>query len=155
METRMAVVTGAGGGRAGAEGPPEAVLERFAGARVARLATVGEGGDPRLVPVTFAWHRGTAVWAVDEVKPKRGRRLRRLRDLEADPRVAMLVDHYAEDWAELWWVELRGSAATLQGPAAEAALDALAERYPPYRDDRPPGPVVAVTPTGWAWWSAR
>jgi PPOX class probable F420-dependent enzyme len=141
------------GGRAGPEGPPPAVLARFAGARVARLATTSADG-PRLVPVTFAWHRGTAVWAVDAVKPKRHRRLRRLDDLAADPRVALLADHYAEDWAELWWVELRGTAATLEGEAAEAALDALAGRYPAYRADRPPGPVVAVTPRRWAWWSA-
>jgi PPOX class probable F420-dependent enzyme len=129
------------------------VLDRFAGARVARLATTSAEG-PRLVPVTFAWHRGTAVWAVDTVKPKRHRRLRRLDDLAADPRVALLADHYAEDWAELWWVELRGTAATLEGEAAAAALDALAARYPAYRAERPPGPVVAVTPRRWAWWSA-
>jgi PPOX class probable F420-dependent enzyme len=140
-------------GRAGAEGPPPAVLERFTGERVARLATLSSGA-PRLVPVTFAWHRGTAVWAVDRVKPKRPGPLRRMRDLEADPRVAMLVDHYAEDWSRLWWVELQGTAATLEGRAAEAALDVLAERYPAYRADRPPGPVVAVTPHRWAWWSA-
>jgi PPOX class probable F420-dependent enzyme len=140
-------------GRAGPEGPPPAVLARFAGARVARLATVTADG-PRLVPVTFAWHRGTAVWAVDRVKPKRHTRLRRLDDLAADARVAMLADHYADDWAELWWVELQGTAATLAGQAAAAALDALAERYPAYRSERPPGPVVAVSPRRWAWWSA-
>ena len=140
-------------GRAGPEGPPPAVLARFAGARVARLATITADG-PRLVPVTFAWHRGTAVWAVDRVKPKRHTRLRRLDDLAADARVAMLADHYAEDWAELWWVELQGTAATLAGQAAAAALDALAERYPAYRSERPPGPVVAVTPRRWTWWSA-
>jgi hypothetical protein len=121
-------------GRAGPEGPPPEVLARFAGARVARLATTTPEG-PRLVPVTFAWHRGTAVWAVDRVKPKRHARLRRLDDLAADARVALLADHYAEDWAA-------------------AALDALAGRYPVYRAERPPGPVVAVTPRRWVWWSA-
>jgi PPOX class probable F420-dependent enzyme len=140
-------------GRAGPEGPPPEVLARFAGARVARLATITAEG-PRLVPVTFAWHRGTAVWAVDRVKPKRHARLRRLDDLAADARVCMLADHYAEDWAQLWWVELRGTAAILDGEAAAAALDALAGRYPAYRAERPPGPVVAVTPRRWAWWSA-
>ena len=138
-------------GRAGPEGPPPAVLERFVAERVARLATLSATG-PRLVPVTFAWHGGAAVWAVDRVKPKRPGPLRRERDLAADPRAAMLVDHYEEDWTALWWVELQGTAATLDGPAAEAALDALAERYPPYRDQRPPGPVVAVTPVRWTWW---
>jgi hypothetical protein len=130
-------MTGAAGGRAGPEGPPEEVLARFAAQRVASLATLSAAG-PRLVPVTFAWHDGAAVWAVDRVKPKRPGPLRRERDLAADPR----------------WVELQGTAATLQGAAAEAALDALASRYPPYRSDRPPGPVVAVTPRRWAWWSA-
>jgi PPOX class probable F420-dependent enzyme len=140
-------------GRSGPEGPPAAVLARFAAARVARLATVGAGG-PRLVPVTFAWHGGAAVWAVDDVKPKRTTRLRRLRDLAADPRAALLVDHYADDWSELWWVELRGDAAVLEGAAAAAALDALAARYTPYRAARPPGEVVAVRPRRWSWWSA-
>jgi PPOX class probable F420-dependent enzyme len=143
----------ASGGRAGPEGPPAAVLARFAAERVARLATRSAEG-PRLVPVTFAWHDGRAVWAVDRVKPKRPGPLRRERDLAADPRVAMLADHYEEDWTALWWVELRGDAAFLEGAAAEAALDALAARYAPYRDARPPGPVVAVTPRRWAWWSA-
>ena len=141
------------GGRAGAEGPPAEVLERFAGARVARLATVTPDG-PRLVPVTFAWHRGVAVWAVDTVKPKRSRRLRRLADIEADPRVALLADHYGDDWARLWWVELRGTAAVLEGGEAAAALGALAARYAPYRSSPPPGPVVAIKPLAWAWWSA-
>jgi PPOX class probable F420-dependent enzyme len=141
------------GGRAGAEGPPAEVLERFTGARVARLATVTPDG-PRLLPVTFAWHRGTAVWAVDTVKPKRSRRLRRLADIEADPRVALLADHYSDDWARLWWVELRGTATVLDGEAATAAVAALADRYAPYRAAPPPGPVVAVEPLTWAWWSA-
>ena len=79
-------------GRAGPEGPPAAVLARFAAQRVASLATLSAAG-PRLVPVTFAWHDGAAVWAVDRVKPKRPGPLRRERDLAADPRVAMLVDH--------------------------------------------------------------
>jgi PPOX class probable F420-dependent enzyme len=142
-----------GGGRAGPEGPPPDVLARFAAARVARLATAPPGG-PRAVPVTFAWHDGAAVWAVDTAKPKRHLRLRRLADLEAEPRVALLVDHYADDWEQLWWVELRGTAAVLGAAAAEAALDALAARYPAYRAERPPGPVVAITPRAWAWWSA-
>jgi PPOX class probable F420-dependent enzyme len=141
------------GGSAGAEGPPAEVLERFASARVARLATVTARG-PRLVPVTFAWHRGTAVWAVDTVKPKRGRRLRRLADIEADPRVSLLADHYSEDWTRLWWVELRGTAAVLAHEPAEAAVAALVARYAPYQSAPPPGPAVAVTPLAWTWWSA-
>ncbi|HZD37045.1 MAG TPA: TIGR03668 family PPOX class F420-dependent oxidoreductase [Actinomycetes bacterium] len=140
-------------GRAGPEGPPAEVLGRFASAPVARLATA-PGGGPRLVPVTFAWHQGRVVWAVDEVKPKQGRGLRRLRDIESHPRVALLVDHYEDDWSKLWWVELRGGASVLEGEAAESALDALAARYPAYQASRPPGPAVAIVPDHWNWWSA-
>jgi PPOX class probable F420-dependent enzyme len=142
------------GGSAGPDGPPGEVLDRFLNAPVARLATTSSDG-PRIVPVTFAWHAGTVTWAVDDVKPKRGPGLRRLRDLAADPRVALLVDHYDDDWAALWWVELRGTASTLEGEAAEAALDALAGRYPAYQKARPPGPVIAIRPDRWTWWSAR
>jgi PPOX class probable F420-dependent enzyme len=141
------------GGSAGPEGPPAEVLDRFASARVARMATSSPDG-PRIVPVTFAWHAGMVVWAVDEVKPKRGRGLRRLRDLDADPRVALLIDHYQDDWSGLWWVELRGTASTLEGEEAEAGLDALAARYPAYLLARPPGPVIAIRPDRWTWWSA-
>src|SRR6266542_1599810 len=88
------------GGNAGREGPPAEMLDRFAAAPVARLARLSSDG-PRIVPVTFAWHAGTAVWAVDDVKPKRGPELRRIRDLRADPRVALLVDHYQDDWSAL------------------------------------------------------
>src|SRR6266545_2989735 len=66
------------GGSAGREGPPAEILDRFAAAPVARLARLSSDG-PRIVPVTFAWHAGTAVWAVDDVKPKRGPELRRIR----------------------------------------------------------------------------
>ncbi len=142
------------GGRAGPQGPPAQVLGRFADALVARLARMSPDG-PRIVPVTFAWHAGRAVWAVDDVKPKRGRELQRLRDLAADPRVALLVDHYEDDWSALWWVELRGTASILEGEAAEAALDVLAARYPAYLKARPPGPVIEIEPERWTWWSAR
>ena len=140
-------------GRAGPEGPPPEVLARFTGGRVARLATLHRSA-PRVLPVTFAWWRGLAVWAVDDVKPKRGGRLRRLEDLHADPRASMLVDHYEEDWSRLWWVELQGTAAVLEGETAAAALDALAARYPAYAERRPPGPVVGLAPLRWSWWSA-
>jgi PPOX class probable F420-dependent enzyme len=140
-------------GSADQGGPPPEVLARLARARVARMATLHETA-PRLVPVTFAWHRGRAVWAVDDVKAKSGRRLRRLADIAADPRVSLLVDHYEEDWSALWWIELIGTAAELRGHEATTALDALAARYPAYAERRPPGPVVGVTPTGWRWWPA-
>jgi hypothetical protein len=73
----------------------ETARQRFAAARVARLATASR--PPHLVPVTFAVDGDTVYTAVD-AKPKRSRRLRRLANIEADPAVALLADHYSDDW---------------------------------------------------------
>ncbi|GAA3437308.1 hypothetical protein GCM10018954_069220 [Kutzneria kofuensis] len=78
-------------------------LDRFARARVARLATAGADGRPHLVPVTFAVHDDTVVIAVDH-KPKTTTNLRRLRNIRENGQVSLLVDHYDEDWRQLWWV---------------------------------------------------
>ena len=115
------------------------MLARFAAERVASLATLSAAG-PRLVPVTFAWHDGAAVWAVDRVKPKRPGPLRRERDLAADPRVAMLVDHYEEDWTALWWVELQGTAATLAGRGRRGRPRRPGQPVPPLPERPPAGP---------------
>ncbi|GEL18061.1 TIGR03668 family PPOX class F420-dependent oxidoreductase [Pseudonocardia asaccharolytica] len=128
---------------------------RVAAARVGRLATLRPDGTPRLVPITFVLVEGLLFSAVDEVKPKRHGRLARLADIERDPRAVLLVDHYAEDWTRLWWVRIDGLAVVHTGGALRTrALDALVAKYPPYRDARPAGPVLALTPTVWVGWSA-
>ncbi|MHA6794959.1 TIGR03668 family PPOX class F420-dependent oxidoreductase [Pseudonocardia bannensis] len=128
---------------------------RFAAARVARLATLRADGTPRLVPITFALVDGLVCSAVDEVKPKRSTKLARLADVERDPRVGLLADHYDEDWSSLWWVRIDGTAAVQSdGEFRERALDELAARYPPYRSARPQGPLLVITPQRWAGWSA-
>ena len=77
----------------------------------------------------------------------------RIRNLEADPVAALVVDHYAEDWAELWWVRVDADARILHaGPEFVAALDLLAAKYEQYRRDRPPGPVVALDVRSWRAW---
>ena len=128
----------------------------FAGARVARLATVDPHGRPRIVPVCFALAGDTIHTAVDDVKEKDTRRLSRLTDIEMRPDVALLADHYEEDWSQLWWVRASGRARLLDAtdPEGAAAIEQLAERYPPYRDHPPPGPVIAVDVQRWTGWRA-
>jgi PPOX class probable F420-dependent enzyme len=114
-------------------------------ARVARLATLSaRDGAPHVVPITFACDpaRGLIVHAVDH-KPKATRDLARLRNVAADPRAAILADHYDEDWSALWWVRADGRAEVLD--AAPALVDLLVARYPAqYGGRRPEGPVVAL-----------
>lgn len=123
----------------------QAVLEA---ARVARLATADAEGRPHVVPICYALvgaETGPAlVTSIDE-KPKTAgpEALRRVRDVRANPRVAVVVDRYAEDWDRLGWVQVRGTATVLE-PGDDGhpeAVAALHERYDQYADhaleDRP------------------
>jgi PPOX class probable F420-dependent enzyme len=134
---------------------PEAARARFAHARVAHLATAGADGRPHLVPMVFVLAGDTVYHAVDH-KPKRTARLRRLANVEANPRVALLVDHYDDaDWTALWWVRADGAARVLAPgePEASRAVALLAARYAQYRDAPPDGPVLAVDVDRWSGWS--
>jgi PPOX class probable F420-dependent enzyme len=133
-----------------------AARARFAAARVARLATVAGDGRPHLVPVSFALDGDRIYSAVDDAKPKATRRLKRLANIAANPAVALLADHYADDWSALWWVRADGTARVIEPAAAEAARarELLAARYEQYRDAPPPGPVIAVDVGRWSGWAA-
>jgi PPOX class probable F420-dependent enzyme len=127
---------------------------RLGGVRVARLATVTAAGRPHIVPVTFALDGDRIVSAVD-AKPKTTRQLQRLRNIAASPWVAVLADHYAADWARLWWVRADGRAVILDDPAETAApLRLLTRRYRQYRDSPPAGPVISILVERWTGWTA-
>jgi PPOX class probable F420-dependent enzyme len=126
----------------------EEAVTRLRSARVGRLATVTPEGRPHVVPFVFAVVQdGSALrayWAVDR-KPKRSSRIRRLRNLEANPAAEVIVDGYDEDWGRLWWVRGAGSGRVVEsGAERNLALEALGAKYPQYRAEPPDGPVVAI-----------
>jgi len=127
--------------------------ERFAAARVARLATVDADGQPHLVPIVFVV-TGDVLYSVVDGKPKRTTALRRLANVAANPKVSVLVDHYADDWRELWWVRADGTARIVPIDSAEGrtALRLLTARYPQYAETVPPGPVLAIDIARWVSW---
>jgi PPOX class probable F420-dependent enzyme len=133
--------------------------ERFAAARVARLATADAGGRPHLVPVVFA-ARADVVYTVVDAKPKRTTALRRLRNVGENPAVALLVDHYDDtDWDALWWVRAEGRGRVLDPASdveaerveAERAVELLRARYP---QQHAVGAVLAVDVERWSGWAA-
>ncbi len=127
---------------------------RIDGAQVARLATVGRDGRPHIVPITFAMNDATIYFAID-FKPKKTTDLQRLRNIEANPSVSVLVDHYEADWTKLWWVRADGSARiVIDGALFENGIARLTQRYAPYRSARPVGPVVAIAVERMTGWSA-
>jgi PPOX class probable F420-dependent enzyme len=132
---------------------PEEARRRFEGARVARLATADRSGRPHLVPIVFAVE-GDRVYSAVDAKPKRTRALRRLANVRENPAVAILVDHYNDDWDALWWVRADGRGRVLDAGCDEArhAVELLRARYP---QQRAAGAVLAVDVERWSGWSAR
>jgi PPOX class probable F420-dependent enzyme len=126
--------------------------QRFATARVARLATVGDTGAPHLVPVVFALV-GDVIHSAVDAKPKRHRGLRRLANIAHEPRVSVLADHYDDDWTRLWWVRADGVARIRD--SSPAGLVALVAKYPQYADTPPPGPFLEIEVRRWSAWSAE
>ena len=84
-----------------------------------------------------------------DAKPKDTIELARLDNVRATGRASLLVDHYEEDWSALWWVRVDGIAEVID---SETAIDALAEKYEQYREQRPAGPVIAIEPERWRSW---
>ena len=129
-------------------------LARLADARSGHLATVRPDGSPHVVVITFAIVGDDVVTAVDE-KPKTTRQLQRLVNVEANPAVSFLIDHYDENWAELWWVRVDGRATVHHDDdARDRAVEALTAKYPDYRARPPQGPVMSVSidrVTSWAY----
>ena len=127
---------------------------RLHSARSATLGTVDERRLPHLVPIVFAYEEARLYTAVD-LKPKSTLRLKRLRNIEANPSVSVLVDHYQDDWSRLWWVRLDGTARVVRsGPVLRKGLALLTGKYKVYAAQPPPGPVIEVTVENVRAWSA-
>jgi PPOX class probable F420-dependent enzyme len=112
--------------------------------RVGRLAFADADGHPRVLPVTYALAEG-AAWSAIDAKPKRTAEPARVRWLRRDPRAALVVDRYSDDWEELAWVQLLGAVEVLALADGPAGLAALTDKYPQYRDRPPPGPLLRVS----------
>jgi PPOX class probable F420-dependent enzyme len=123
---------------------------------VARLGVLADDGTPRVFAITYALAGSTLFSAVDDHKRKRlqGERLARVRWLRARPRAALTVDRYDDDWSQLAWVQALGAVRIIDAASAPEAIAALAERYAPYRDRHPAGPVLALEPDRVLWWRA-
>ena len=125
---------------------------RFTQAPTARLATVTPSGKPHLVPVVFAVC-GDVVYTAVDAKPKTTQKLRRLANIEHNPNVSLLVDHYDDDWTQLWWVRVDGVAVIHHGGDVMAAgYAALRAKYGQYQHVPLNGPVIAVDVQRWASW---
>jgi PPOX class probable F420-dependent enzyme len=127
-------------------------------ARIARLATLDAQCRPHIVPVCFVYDGSVFHTAVDR-KPKSvaPEKLARLRHIAAAPQVALLIDEYCEDWAQLWFILVRGRAKLIGNSAHQErarAIRRLKEKYQQYAagmlaDD---APIIRITPERISTW---
>ena len=118
---------------------------------VARLATV-DGRRPHLVPVVFCELDGALFIPVDG-KPKSGARLKRLRNIERNPAVALLIDRYSDDWSDLCWTRIDGRAEIV---ATDRGIrEALETKYPQYEHVEIGATAIRVTIERMTSWSAK
>ncbi len=123
---------------------------------MARLATVDAAGRPHLIPVCFVYD-GRFFYTPLDLKPKRvpPERLARVRNIRANPNVALLVDGYHDDWERLWYVLVRGKAALVErGPEHPKALGLLKKKYPQYAAGLLPesAALIRITPAKIVCW---
>lgn len=139
---------------AGRPRPFAAVMLRDA--RVARLATADAQATPHVIPICFVFD-GRAIYTAIDEKPKRTgpRGLRRVRNILANPRVAVVVDQYEEDWRRLRYVLVRGTATIIdRGPDHRRAIARLRAKYRQYRTMRlETRPVLKISPLTIAAWA--
>ena len=130
--------------------------EKLEAARVARLATLDAERSPHMVPICFVCDGSLFYSAIDR-KPKRvaPNSLARLKNIAQTPQVALLVDHYDEDWTRLWYVLVRGEAELISDLAErERAIQLLRAKYPQYDADMlaEDAPVLRITPARITAW---
>jgi PPOX class probable F420-dependent enzyme len=121
------------------------------------MATIDETGRPHLVPIVYAYTGDQIYTPLDhKIKQVQPLKLRRVRNIKANPDVGVIVDDYAEDWSTLAWVQVRGIAEILDGGAAHLnGVELLTEKYPQYAhapiQERP---IIAITPEKITSWRA-
>lgn len=125
-------------------------VQLLAAAPVGHLATVDSHGMPHVIPVCYVLD-GQFLYSALDQKPKRApvTRLRRVRNIQANPNVALVVDHYEADWSRLWYILVTGQAELLRDDAERSrAIGLLRQKYPQYQDmDIDQNPVIKIIPS--------
>jgi PPOX class probable F420-dependent enzyme len=121
------------------------------------LATADKTGRPHVIPICFALDGKELYSPIDE-KPKKAAplRLKRIRNIRANPHVAVVIDRYDEDWRRLAYVLIVGKAKLLmRGARHKRAVRLLRKKYPQYKKMRlEERPMIQITPLQWKSWEA-
>jgi PPOX class probable F420-dependent enzyme len=103
----------------------KAVIDK---ARIARLATVDSKSKPHLVPVVFAFDGEQYYIPIDKKtkqESSKPEKLKRVKNIQTNPNIALLIDEYNEDWTKLYFVMIQGRASLISNEKGEQQNDPL------------------------------
>lgn len=115
------------------------------------MTTSNKDGSPHAVPVVFAVAEDEIISPIDH-KPKTGVVMTRVKNLGRDDRITLLIDHWDEDWTQLLWLMVRGTAVVDEHASIEL-MRALNARYPQYEPDERHDALIRIHPTRMSWWA--
>lgn len=128
------------------------------------LATINPDGTPHQVPIVFVHDNNNRIWSPIDGKPKSANVLKRVRNAENNPMASLLLDHYDEDWALLWWIRIEIELRIIklgQNPPelndANRAIGALQQKYPQYKTTpvlQEPFTLICMTARSTSSWCA-
>jgi coenzyme F420-0:L-glutamate ligase / coenzyme F420-1:gamma-L-glutamate ligase len=136
---------------------PKKAKDFIQAARVAHLATTDDKGRPHVIPICFAFD-GNEIYSPIDEKPKKTSPLllKRVRNIQANPHVAVVIDKYNEDWRRLAYVLITGRAKLLfRGTRHARAVRLLRKKYSQYEKMRlEKRPIIRIAIAGWTSWGA-
>jgi len=138
---------------------PSAVEEFIERARLARLATIDSEFKPHLVPVVFVFDGKHFFIPIDEKRKKitKPAKLKRIKNIQHNPDVALLIDQYNEDWTELAFVMIQGKALVAskreENTLLRQAYEKLMKKYVQYQKVGVGEMCIIITPMKVVSWS--
>lgn len=130
---------------------PDHILGLLDSERRAVMTTVSADGSGHSVPVVFVRSADEILSPIDH-KPKTGTVMARVKNIERDDRVTLLIDRWDEDWTRLAWLMVRGHA-SLDADAPSSLMRLLNERYEQYSEDEVHDALIRIHPARLSWWS--
>jgi len=127
------------------------------GAKVARLATVDQKSHPYVVPVVFVFHENSFFIPLDEkVKTVNARKLKRVKNIEKNPNVTLLIDKYQNDWKKLFFLMIHGKAIVIDGKNSKIMDEVhklFISKYPQYKKIGVGNSCIKINPTKVTFWN--
>ena len=124
---------------------------------IAYLSTVSHKGHPHIVPICFVLLDQNFYSLLDN-KPKNVQllKLKRVQNIISNPKVALIVNHYEDDWDKLWHVLIKGNGSIVSNELERrAAIKSLKQKYGQYLHmDVDLNPVIKIKPTNIVSWGA-